>query len=109
MKKEIFALVLLGALFAAGLFNTQYLKDFTGGIGEELALSRAYCENGEYELSLEHARAARELWDARATYAGIATASTRSPERWSLTSRARRVRYTPPWRIMWTASTRWSA
>ena len=65
MKKEIFALVLLGALFAAGLFNTQYLKDFTGGIGEELALSRAYCENGEYELSLEHARAARELWDAR--------------------------------------------
>ena len=56
MKKEIFALVLLGALFAAGLFNTQYLKDFTGGIGEELALSRAYCENGEYELSLEHAR-----------------------------------------------------
>lgn len=71
MKKEVFALVLLGALFAAGLFNTQYLKDFTGGIGEELALSRAYCENGEYELSLEHARAARELWDARATYAGI--------------------------------------
>ena len=46
MKKEIFALVLLGALFAAGLFNTQYLKDFTGGIGEELALSRAYRENG---------------------------------------------------------------
>ena len=36
-----------------------------------MPLSRAYFENGEYELSLEHARAARELWDARATYAGI--------------------------------------
>ena len=50
MKKEIFALLLLAALFAGGLYNTHYLRCMTGELSETLRLSEAYCENGEYEI-----------------------------------------------------------
>lgn len=71
MKKEIFALLLLAALFAGGLYNTHYLRCMTGELSETLRLSGAYCENGEYDLALEHAQKAESDWKANELYAGI--------------------------------------
>lgn len=71
MKKEIFALLLLAALFAGGLYNTHYLRCMTGELSETLRLSGAYCENGEYDLALEQANLAAGRWDDSYAYAGI--------------------------------------
>lgn len=71
MKKEIFALLLLAALFAGGLYNTHYLRCMTGELSETLRLSEAYCENGEYDLALEQANLAAGRWDDSYAYAGI--------------------------------------
>ena len=71
MKKEIVAAALLLALIAGGLYNTHYLHEFTDGLTGSLALSRAYCENGEYALALEHAQKAESDWKANELYAGI--------------------------------------
>lgn len=71
MKKEIAALALLAALLSGGLYNTHYLRTFTGGLADTLNLSRAYCENGEYALALDLAREAEGAWHARELYAGI--------------------------------------
>lgn len=71
MKKEIVAAALLLTLIAGGLYNTHYLHEFTDGLTGSLALSRAYCENGEYALALEHAQKAESDWKANELYAGI--------------------------------------
>ena len=42
MKKEIFALLLLAALFAGVLYNTHYLRCMSGELSETLRLSEAY-------------------------------------------------------------------
>ena len=71
MKKEFFALALLIALFAGGLYNTHYIHGLTDGLSDELELSRIYCQNGEYTLALERAEAAAEAWDNCSLYARI--------------------------------------
>ena len=71
MKKEIFALLLLAALFAGGLYNTHYLHCMTGELSETLRLSEAYCENGEYEMALEEASRASDEWHTHESYSGI--------------------------------------
>lgn len=71
MKKELFALALLLALFAGGLWNTHYLRSLTEELNGELKLSQAYCENGEYALALESAESAQEMWTQHKLYAGI--------------------------------------
>lgn len=71
MKKEIVAAALLLTLIAGGLYNTHYLHEFTDGLTGSLALSQAYCENGEYALALEHAQKAESDWKANELYAGI--------------------------------------
>lgn len=71
MKKEVFALVLLLALLAGGLYNTHYLRSFTSGLADTLHVSESSCAAGEYERALELAERAHESWHSRAAYAGI--------------------------------------
>lgn len=71
MKKELFAAVLLFALFAGGAYNTSYLEGFTGELCEALEESEAACEAGDYSRALALADAAHERWHSREAYTGI--------------------------------------
>ena len=53
MKREIAAGLVLLLLAIGSWFNLNYLREFTGGLEEQLALSRAYCNAGRFDLAEE--------------------------------------------------------
>ena len=53
MKREIAAGLVLLLLAIGSWFNLNYLREFTGGLEEQLALSRAYCYAGRFDLAEE--------------------------------------------------------
>ena len=48
MKREIAALALLAALFAASFFNIRHLRSFTGGLASNVEASRSAFDAGDY-------------------------------------------------------------
>ena len=71
MKKELFALALLAALFAGSLFNTRFIGSLTDDMTAALDKSADCCAAGDYSGALESAGEAVELWSSRAAWAGI--------------------------------------
>ena len=53
MKREIAAGLVLLLLAIGSWFNLNYLREFTGVLEEQLALSRAYCNAGRFDLAEE--------------------------------------------------------
>ena len=62
MKREFAAAAVLILLLAGSWWNLRYLRDFTGGLGETLELSRAYCEAGQFELAEQELEKAAQAW-----------------------------------------------
>ena len=62
MKREIAAGLVLLLLAIGSWFNLNYLREFTGGLEEQLALSRAYCYAGRFDLAEEVLSKAADEW-----------------------------------------------
>ncbi len=62
MKREIAAGAVLLLLAIGSWINLNYLEDFTGGLTEQLELSRAYCNSGQFELAEETLSKAADEW-----------------------------------------------
>ena len=62
MKREIAAGLVLLLLAIGSWFNLNYLREFTGVLEEQLALSRAYCNAGRFDLAEEVLSEAADEW-----------------------------------------------
>ena len=71
MKKEIFAIALLLTLFAAGAYNTHFLKGFTTEICDSLAVSEASLDAGNNGRALALAEQAHDEWHSHDGYTGV--------------------------------------
>lgn len=71
MKKEIFALALLLALFAGGAYNTSYLNGFTSEICDILTVSESSLNAGDSDRALELAELAHDDWHSHDGYTGV--------------------------------------
>lgn len=71
MKKEIIAIALLLALFAAGAYNTHFLDGFTSEICDSLDASEASLDAGNNGSALALAEQAHDEWHSRDGYTGV--------------------------------------
>ena len=71
MKKEIFALALLLALFALSLWNSHNLDILTGEISELVRQSGSLAEKGDWESAADKAHEAVAMWDEHSSYTHI--------------------------------------
>lgn len=71
MKREIAAGLVLLLLAIGSWFNLNYLREFTGGLEEQLALSRAYCYAGRFDLAEEVLSKAADEWLGADSYTHI--------------------------------------
>ncbi|MGI6027356.1 MAG: DUF4363 family protein [Candidatus Scatomorpha sp.] len=62
MKREIAAGAVILLLAIGSWINLNYLKNFTGGLEEQLELSRAYCDSGRFDLAEDVLAEAADEW-----------------------------------------------
>lgn len=62
MKREIAAGAVLLLLAIGSWINLNYLKGFTGGLEEQLELSRAFCDSGRFVLAEDVLAQAADEW-----------------------------------------------
>lgn len=71
MKKEIFAVVLLGALLSSTLYNIRYLGRFLEGIEEYVDASERCAETSDYESAAQYLREGIDKWNSGSHYTSI--------------------------------------